>query len=88
MLVHGQRRATERTELPGGVGVKVRKDPAYCSVGGPESALRYARISRNGRGSQQVRPREVTLRSPNPPSVGMGCKVACPGVKDGVRTLP
>ena len=48
------------------------------SVGGPETALRHAQISRNGRGSQQVRPREVTLRSPNPPSVGMGCKVACP----------
>ena len=48
------------------------------SVGGPETALRHANISRNGRGSQQVRPREVTLRCLSPPSVGMGCKVACP----------
>jgi hypothetical protein len=59
-------------------GDNVRKDHAYCSVGGRGSALSHAAISRNDRGGQDGRPRVNTLLCPTPPHVGRGGKVACP----------
>ena len=51
---------------------------AYCAVGRPRSALWSAAISRNGRGSQDRRPRVITLVCQSPPYVGRGGKLACP----------
>ena len=51
---------------------------AYCAVGRPRSALWSAAISRNGRGSQDRRPRVMTLVCQSPPYVGRGGKLACP----------
>jgi hypothetical protein len=59
-------------------GDNVRKDHAYCAVGGPGSALSHAQISRNDRGGQDGRPRVSTLLCPTAPYFGRGGKVACP----------
>ena len=59
-------------------GDNVRKDHAYCAVGGPGSALCHAVISLLDRGGQDGRPRVSTLLCPTAPYFGRGGKVACP----------
>ena len=59
-------------------GDNVRKDHAYCSVGGRGSALSHAHISLLDRGGQDGRPRVNTLWCVTAPYFGRGGKVACP----------